>query len=521
MKPKSSSEPSLYRSARILGVATAASRVLGFFRDWLIAIFYGTGLTAQAFVVAWRIPNLFRTLVGEGAANSAFVPVFSRIRTLEGDEQWRQLSRSVWTHLLIGVLLLSAAGVIAASWAVRIVAPGFTQDPELFDLTVRLTRILFPFVGLIGIASFFMGVLNSVRHFTLPALGPILLNLCMIVGMFLWRPDALGLSFGILVGGLLQLVIQWPVLRKFGISLRLSFARHPGVAEIRRTLVPRMVGTAVFQGSVLVDTIFASFSHWVGAGGVAALYFAHRFLHLPLGIFGVSVAQAALPTLSAQVAVNDWESVRQTVSVALRSSLLIAIPSSVGLIVLGYPIIHLLLEHGAFTAEATAMTVPALQCYAVGLGSLCAVKVLVNTLYAYQDTWTPVRSAAVALVLNILLNFLLIGPLGLAGLALATTISSSWNAAHLFLAVRRRLGPLSDRLGGWLLRVLLASLGEGILVYFVWRWGEVWVVPQGTAAGLVWLLVTIAVGIAGFFLLALLFRIAEASQVVRWLFRRS
>lgn len=503
--------PSLLRSAGVMGAATAVSRVLGFVRDWMIALFYGTSPTAQAFVVAFRIPNLLRDLVGEGAANAAFVPVFSRTRTLEGHASWAALAQALWGRVLVVFFSLSLAGVLAAPWLVRVIAPGFASDPKLLQQTTALTRILFPFIGLMGAAAFFMGLLNSLHHFALPSIGPALLNLCMIAGMLLWRPDALGLAWGIIVGGVLQAAIQWPALRRAGVRLRPAWTRHPGVAQISRMMVPRTMGSAVYQASVLVDTVFASFTHLVGAGGIAALYFAHRFLHLPLALFGISLAQAALPALASQAAAGDREALSKTFWLALRSSLVIAIPSGVGLILMGQPIIQALLQHGEFTAEATRMTAGALQGYALGLASLCAAKVLVNTLYAFHDTWTPVRSAAVALSLNVLLNFLLVRPMGLAGLALATSLSSTWNAWHLYRAARPRVGPPPVEFLGAIARVGIASAGMGLIARLIWSAGN----------GAPWLLISVAAGAATFFILALLFRLEEARRFLSWILRRS
>ncbi len=297
----------LVRAAGVMGILTAMSRILGFFRDGLIAAFYGTSPTAQAFIVAFRIPNLLRDMVGEGASNTAFVPVFSRVRAREGEESWALLAQAIWTRILLVFLFICVIGTVGAPWLVNLVAPGFHGDPELMGLTTRLTRIMFPFIGLVGISAFFMGLLNSVNHFTLPSLGPVLLNISMIGGLFLLKRDALGLAYGVLFGGVLQLAVQWPVVLRTGVHLGFSFKRksHPGVHQINRLLVPRMVGTGVYQLSVLVDTIFASFRQLVGSGGIAALYFANRFLHLPLALFGISMAQAVLPTMSAQAAQDD------------------------------------------------------------------------------------------------------------------------------------------------------------------------------------------------------------------------
>ena len=492
-------------------MGTAASRVLGFVRDWLIAVIYGTSVTAQAFVVAFRVPNLLRDLVGEGASNAAFVPVFTRTGAREGKASWVELAQAVWCRLVVSFLIISAVGILAAPLLVRVVAPGFRSSPFLFHLTVDLTRILFPFIGLVGMAAFLMGLLNSVHHFATPSLGPAMLNLCMIAGLLWWPSEAKGLAWGVIAGGILQLAIQWPALKKAGVRLGLQWRNHPGVAQIQRMLVPRMIGSAVYQASVLVDTIFASFPALVGPGGIAALYFAHRFMHLPLALFGISMAQAALPTLSGQAAQGDREGARRTLLMTLRSSLVIAIPASVGLIVLGYPIIRTLLQRGEFSADSTHLTVSALQWYSVGLASLCGVKVLANTLYAYHDTWTPVRSAAISLVVNVVFNCLLVRPMGLGGLALATSLASTFNCLHLYSAVRRRIGPLPAEFLDWSFRVLLASLGMGLIVWALGRFQE----------GLPWLLFTITIGVASFFLAALLLRVEEVDRLVRWLFRRS
>ena len=521
MLPTTHHPSSLWKAAGVMGLLTAASRILGFVRDCLIAAAYGTSSTAQAFVVAFRIPNLLRDLVGEGAANAAFVPVFSRIRAVEGESSWLHLAQAVWIRVLFVFLLVALVGVIAAPGLVYLVAPGFHSDPQLLALTIRLTRILFPFIGFVGIAAFFMGLLNSVHRFASPGLGPVLLNICMIGGLTLWRPDAMGLAWGVIAGGFVQLAAQWPALVRAGVNLRLKMAHHPGVRQIGRLLVPRIIGTGVYQISVVVDTVFASFPHLVGAGGVASLYFAHRFLHLPLALFGISMAQAALPTMSTQAAAQEMPAVRRTCLVALRSSLLIAIPSSVGLLFLGQPIIRTLLERGAFSSESTGTTVAVLQWYAVGLISMCAVKVLANTLYALHDTWTPVRSAAIALGLNVILNGALVLPMRLSGLALATSLSSTWNGLHLYRAVSHRVGSMAGELKTWIVRVGAASIGMGGVSGCVWFLGSRVMGLSSPWAVIAWLLVTVGSGVSLFFFLAYLLHIEEVRALSSWLFRKS
>lgn len=508
------------RSAGLMGLATALSRVLGFVRDWLIAVTYGTSITAQAFVVAFRIPNLFRDLVAEGASSSAFVPVFSRVRAQEGERSWALLAQAVWCRMAPVFSVLCLLGVLAAPWMVWVIAPGFRPDPELTRLTVELTRILFPFIGIVGVAGFFMGVLNSIHRFFLPSLGPVMFNIGMIAGILFWAEGGRGLAWGVILGGILQVLIQVPVIRRAGVdlSLRLRPPKHPATAQINRMMVPRIAGSAVHQVNVIVDTVFASFASLVGSGGVAALYFANRFLQMPLAIFGISMAQAALPVLSAQVAAGDIPAVRRTFGMALRSSLMIAIPSTVGLIVMGRPIIQTLLEHGEFSARATDMTTRALQWYALGLSSFCAIKVLANTLYAFHDTWAPVRSAAIALVINIALNALLVFPMGLSGLALATAVSSTWNAMDHYRAVRRRLGPLPPGFRAAVAKAVAASLGMGAVARGLWELGSPAALRAGTPAAVGWLLFSIAASIAAFQLLALALKIDEARHLMDLLF---
>ncbi|MCM8794953.1 MAG: murein biosynthesis integral membrane protein MurJ [Candidatus Omnitrophica bacterium] len=499
-----------------MGFFTAVSRVLGFVRDCLIAVHYGTSDVAQAFVVAFRIPNLLRDMVAEGAANSAFIPVLSQTRQKEGTKGWKLLAQALWSRIIIGFVGLSALGVIGAPWLVLFVAPGFENDPQLLAHAVRLTRILFPLIGLVAASAFCMGVLNSIHHFTLPSMGPAILNICMITGIYCWRPDALGLSWGVIVGGIIQLCIQLPALSRAGISLRINVRTHPGVARIRRLLVPRIAGTGVYQISVLVDTIFASFPILVGTGGIAALYFAQRFLQLPMALFGISLAQAALPAMSGFVAAGDKKAVKETCLTALRSSLFVAIPASAGLIVMARPIIATLLERGAFSSLATDQTVVTLQWYAVGLASMCSVKVLANTLYAFHDTWTPVKAAAVALTANIVLNFMLVWKMGLAGLALATSLSSTLNGFQLYRAVKKKIGPFNRKLRYWLLRVAAAAAAMGFWVAGMWNSGVRtfgWTHP---AALIGWLGAVIVSGILIFLLFGFLLKVEEASQFGRW-----
>ncbi|MBI3324495.1 MAG: murein biosynthesis integral membrane protein MurJ [Candidatus Omnitrophica bacterium] len=505
-------------SARTISLATAASRLLGFVRDLVIAQFFGTGPQAEAFVVAFRLPNLLRDLVAEGAITSAVVPVLSAYRsTKPADEFWR-LAQASAVRILLASTLVGAAGVLAAPWLVRLIAPGFLHDPEKFRLTVRLTRLLFPFITLVGGWAFLCGVLNSLHHFAVPALGSAVLNLVTILGC-LWlaprlEPPVVGLAWAVLLGGTAQLLMQLPVAHALGFRWRWMW-RHQGSAEMTRLLGPRLIGAAVYQMTVLLNTILASLGSLVGAGAVAALYFANRLVQLPLALFATASAQASLPALSERAAVNDLDSFRSTTLGVLRIVLAESLPAAVGLIVLAGPIVRLCFERGAFDRHSTLITAQTLAFMAIGLGAYAAGRVLAGAFYALHDTRTPVKLAAEALLINALLAGVLIRPLGVGGLALATSLSSAVNAARLLQRLGRKLGgSLWPDLIGPVCRTALAAGLMGLLcVAGRWLLGG----RSSTLQGLSLIMVggIIAYGISGY-----LVGVEELVRTFRWLTTR-
>jgi putative peptidoglycan lipid II flippase len=438
----------LVRSAGTIGAWTGLSRVLGFIRDLVIAAAFGTGLAAEAFVVSFRIPNLLRDLVGEGATNAAFVPVLTECRQKDPDRFWRLAATLFWT--MTGVLLaLSALGMLFTEQIVALIAPGFldSADPEKFPLTVRLTRVIFPYLFLIGLSALAMGILHTLKEFKSSAFGPALLNLSLIVaGVWFERTyGPMALVVAVLVGGVLQLACQvWPLSRA---GFRFAPAGGDGeyTRKIGRLLVPRALGSALYQINVFVDSVLASFERVVGSGGQSALYYSNRLFQLPLAIFGIALAQAALPTFSAQMVSGDREGFRGAFSVTMRSVLFVALPASTGLVVLARPIVRVLFEHGRFDAYSTSITSSALFFYAFGLVSCCFIKILVNAFYAMQDTRTPVRTMLVSVAFNVVMSLLLMHPLGVGGLALASTLSATLNGVLLYRALSRRVGALDGR----------------------------------------------------------------------------
>jgi putative peptidoglycan lipid II flippase len=502
------------RSTGILAVSTSLSRVLGFVRDVLIARLFGTTLQAQAFVVAFRLPNLLRDLVAEGAVTSAFVPVLSWYRAKGKSEEFWQLTQALGTRLLLLLCLLGLLGWWGAEGIVRLVAPGFAADHEKLALTVRLTRLLFPFITLVGLWAYFMGVLNSLRHFTMPALGPAILNIAMIVAC-VWfvprtSPGIVAVAIAVIVGGVIQLAIQVPVAVRLGFRWRWRWT-HPGAQEIMRLLGPRMVGAAVYQASVLIDTALASVGSIVGEGAVAALYFANRLVQLPLAVFGTASAQASLPALSEHAAHHDWAKFRATLLSVIRMVGFVILPSAVGLIVLAQPIVVGLFERGAFDHRSSLMTSRALVCYALGLFAYALSKVLTGAFYALRQTRVPVKLAAEAVAINIALSLALMGPLQVSGLALAAALSNSLNAYRLIRHLERQLkvsllAPVSGALG----RMLLASCLMGLGVWLVW---------QATAAlvpGWVGIMMAMMLGVVCYGLVCHLIRVEELSIALRW-----
>lgn len=507
----------LARSTTILAMSTALSRVLGFVRDVLLAQLFGTAVQAQAFVVAFRLPNMMRDLVAEGAVTSAFVPVLSWYLAKEPVREFWRLSQALWTRLLLWLCVLGFAGVVAAPGIVRLVAPGFSSDPEKFSLTVGLTRILFPFITLVGLWAYFMGLLNSLRHFAVPALGPAILNIAMIVAC-VWfvprvTPGVVALAVSVMVGGVIQLLVQVPVAVKLGFRWRWRWA-HPGSREIMRLLGPRMMGTAVYQAGVLIDTALASLGAVVGEGAVAALYYANRVVQLPLALFGTASSQASLPLLAEQAAHADWEAFRSTLLSVIRMVGFVIVPSTVGLVVLALPIVRGLFERGAFDHSSTVMTAQALMCYALGLLAYSLSKVLTGAFYALRETRIPVKLAVEATAANLLVAVALMGWLKVSGLALAAAISNSLNAYRLIRRMESRLGmPLLKPIVPALWRMTAASTVMGAGCLAIWHAGAARLHPGlGLPA-------VIASG-AGLYLVSCrMVGVEEWSIVVRWLKR--
>ena len=435
------------RAAGVVSLFTLLSRVLGLIRDMVIAALFGSGLTADAFFVAFRIPNLLRRLFAEGSLTIAFIPVFTEYLTRKGKKDAFEMARVILTFLSLALAVITVLGVVFAPWIVRIQAFGFGGSGMKYDLTVLLTRITFPYIFFISLVAFFMGILNSLRHFAAPAAAPILLNVGIIGGAFLISPSLsepiVGVAMGVFIGGVMQVALQIPWIMKSGLRLMpLWIPSHPAVRRIGRLMLPAVFGSAVYQFNQFMGTLLASF---LPEGSISWLYYADRVVQFPLGVFAIAISTAVLPSLSAHAAEEDLDEFNRTLSHALRLVFFITIPATLGLMVLGKPIISILFERGAFSAHATSMTCEALFYYTAGLWAFSGIRILVSAFYALQDTKTPVKVAVAALAVNIGLSLLLMGPLQHGGLALALSLASGVQFILLALFLYRRVKVLVFR----------------------------------------------------------------------------
>jgi putative peptidoglycan lipid II flippase len=448
--PDMSRHKKLIKHTGIISFAILSSRILGFLRVILFAAQFGTSVDAQAFVVAFKLPNMLRDMIGEGATNSAIVPILTEYRHKNTEKEYWEAARVILNLMMLAVLLLAALGVIFAPLIIKVIAPGFIKDPAKFAETVHLTRIIFPYIIFLGIVAYSTGVLNSRNYFTAPAYAPVILNATMI--MFLVAivvfPE-LGiktLAIGILVGGVFQTLLQVRPLVKRGFSFKGTFRIiHPVAGRVVKLLGPRMLGTAVYQLSVLIDTVIASFGWIVQSNAVSVLDYAHRLIHLPLAIFGIALATAALPKMSKEAALENFDELKKTIKFSLNTVFTIMMPATAGLMILSSPIVSILLQRGEFTANSTALTSNVLFFYTFGLCAYAGIKILVNAFYSMGDTKTPVKTASVCLVLNLILNLTLMYPLKVGGLALATSIAASVNFILLYFVLARRIGDFGTK----------------------------------------------------------------------------
>jgi putative peptidoglycan lipid II flippase len=453
----------IIRSTASVALPMLVSRVLGYVRDMLQAYFLGTGMSADAFTMAYTLPNLLRRLTAEGAMTAAFIPVFTDTRVREGREEMWAFARSFFGVLALVMAAVSLLGIFLSPILVKTVAAGFGDVEGKWALTIGLTRLMFPFILLISLAALATGILNSLQRFSVPAFAPVLFNISVIAGavMFAARSEEPAWIFAaaVLVGGVLQLLFQWPALHREGLRLPLrpSF-RHPGVIRVAVLMIPGIFSLGVYQVKFAVSRLLAS---RLEEGSVSALYYASRVEELTFGLFSIALAVVLLPSLSNQAAVRDREGIRKTLEFSLRLIVLGTLPAMTGLLLLSRPIMQVLFERGEFTARSTALSGECLFFLALGLPFISVTKILVTTFYSLQDTRIPAAVAFFILLAYVAAALPLGSSLGVGGLALALSITQMLHAGVLGLLLRRRLGRYADT-GFW--AVVLRSLAACALM---------------------------------------------------------
>lgn len=520
------------RAAGLMSVATFISRILGYVKDMVLAKFFGATGSADVFFVAFRIPNLLRELFAEGSMSSAFVPVVTEYQSKHGREEANRLVRAAFIFILVFVGIICVLGIIFAPVIVTAIAPGFLNEPEKFSNTVLLTRIMFPFLLFISLAALTMGALNTRGVFFIPALAPAFLNIVTIISVLIlsmhFTNPIISVAIGVTAGGFVQFLFQVPSFLKQGYTLKgsskpdnsnhnsspvinyMSFL-HPGLKRIGILIIPATAGMAVAQINIFVSTILASY---LAEGSITYLYYSMRLVQFPIGIFGVAMGMAVLPALSEHAVKGEMGKVKEDFSFAIRLLFFITVPAMVGLIALKVPIVSTLFQRGEFGHTATIGTADALIFYSLGIWAIVGVRVITATFYSMQDTRTPVKVAASAMIINIVMSLLLMGPMKHSGLAFANAIASGCNFMLLFYLLRKRLGGIgTKKIVDSFVRTLFASVVMGIAGWFIVR-SDLWILSGHDIEKAVYLGAAIAVCSVIYALISHLLKSEEMGYII-------
>ncbi len=454
-----------------MSLAVLISRFFGLARDIIFAGFFGASYVADAFQVGYQIPNLLRKLFGEGALSAAFIPIYNELEQKKGRSEQIKFALNILSLLTLFLTFLTLLGIILAPLIARILAPGF--DEQSYSLTVKLTRIMFPYLFLIGLSSTLISILNSHNYFFIPGLSSALLNIGMILFLgtfyFLFQGNqeeqVTVLAFGVLFGGILQTIVNLPLLKKIGYQIHLNFnMKGQGLQDLWRRFIPGVVGLAIREVNLAVDIILASF---LITGSIAALQYGNRLMQLPLGIIGISASSAVLPMFSRYTAARDWKNLSESLRFSTVTLVYLMLPVTVLFVVLGKDIIRLIFMRGAFDIFALDMTYRALLFYSLGLVFYSLTRTVIPIYYANKDTKTPVKISAGIVLLNIILNIVLMQYLQHAGLALASSLSSLVHYVVLMNVLKKKLPEVKlKRLGHNVLKIILMSLILFLIVYF-------------------------------------------------------
>lgn len=524
MKKKTghSEKAKVAKAAGIVAAATLVSRVFGLVRDTVIAALFGANWMTDAFWVAFRIPNMLRRFMGEGSLTASFVPVFTDYLHKKTKADALELAQNTFTILSILLAAVTVLGILLSPVIVGLIAPGFIREPGQFTLAVFLNRLMFPYIFFICLVALGMGILNSFRHFTTPALSPVMLNIAMIASAFALRSffeaPITALAVGVLIGGVLQLAVQWPFLRRYGVRFQFRFnLHHPGLRQIGLLMLPALLGAGVATINVFIGTVLASL---LPGGSVTYLFYADRVMELPMGIFAIAIGTAALPSFSTHVAEGNITELKSSLSFSLRLMLFLTIPSMAALMALHLPIVTVLYQRGAFSPQDALYTGQALLCYAAGLCAFSVHRVFIASFYSLKDTKWPMKTAVISLLVNVMMSLILMHPLKHNGLALATSIAGVVNVLVLAFV-------LKSKIGGFLDRAFYVSVGKIILSTVVML-GAVcladsvlpWETQLNFQTRLIYLSFAIFAGALAFFVAAYLLKSPEMHALVDTLKKR-
>jgi putative peptidoglycan lipid II flippase len=513
------------KNAGVIGGLTLLSRVLGFVRDMIFASYFGrTSIFAIAFHGALTIPNLFRRLLGEGSLSSSIIPVFTeRLTNEDKDKAWETGICLINIASLV-LALLCVLGIFAAPFIIKIAAPGFNKEQA--ELGANILRILFPYLFFVSLAALSMGLLNSFKHFITPALSPAILNIILIISLiFFIKPKSIEgimvFSKFWIIGGVLQFLIQLPVLFKYGFRPKwlLSF-NTPGIKKIFVLMLPNVFGLAVYQINVLVDRACASFQSIVGEGGPPTLYYSNRVMQLPLAIIGIAVATAIFPQIAGHSVKKDLTRFRGTLVGAIKGMSIFIFPATIGLLILNVPIISLLFERKAFTRLDTLVTAEVLFFYSLGLFFYSGIHILIRAFYSLKDTKTPVMIGIITMVINIVLNIILMVSMKISGLALATAISAAINFILLLIFLQKKTGKIADKgIIFYMLKILFCSMIMGVIVYLCNYFWKIYLPAENIFNLGARVIASVLLGITSVFFFFYLFKIKEFYRIKKMIYR--
>lgn len=505
------------KGASLVGGFTAISRVFGLLRDMVIARYFGASPATDAFFVAFRIPNTLRRLFAEGALTISFIPLFKEALVKEGKGEAKKISDITFTFLSLVVVSVVVVSIIFSPLIVSLIAPGF-KDEKTLELTVFLTRLIFPYLFFICLVALAMGVLNSLGKFAAPAAAPVVLNITLILSAIVAAPffeePVTALAIGVLIGGIGQVALQVPFIRKEGYFPKIDFNfSHPSLKKILILIVPALFGVAVYQLNVFITTtVLASY---LPTGSISYLYYADRFFQLPLGIFVISMATAILPTMSEQAASERLDDMRKSISFSLKVITFITLPAAAGLYAVSTPVFSLFFQRGEFDYETTLKTADALRYYAPGIWAVGGIKIVAPAFYAMKDMKTPVWAAFISLIANIVFSLIFMGPLQHGGLALATTLSSMINMIILIAIIGKRLGKVIDlSVIASFVKSALASLATWFVATWICGFGS-WSIDGINMDKMLVLSAAIGSGMIVYMFFSFLFKSEEVNYVLK------